>query len=101
MVPKCLTDLLGEIDQMDADAFPPNSEFDEKTDRILGDCPTFERKVFALGQHYHREQHLGEVNLRFSPDPDENDLTSQIARHSQCHDTLMELFWFLIRDLEI
>jgi len=90
-----LLELIGEIEQADAEMFqPPKKHL--PTDKHIGDIEdSFMKKAFALMTFYSRERDQIAAKLRYEPDNKELEIEGHKADAKA--DLLKEFFWFTIR----
>lgn len=95
---KFLNDLLAEVDAFDEGMFPPNqSKMDG--DIVVGECPLWVRKAFALDRYYARECKRHKVEREFeSADESKNhDNGCRYMEMTYKKDLLHEILWAAIR----
>ena len=87
--------LLDEISNADPEMLPPPSK-KESSDRHLGFVTDdYIKRVFSLSCFYRREGQRLQIDLEAAGE--EPKQSPDYNMHKQRHDTLMEIFWFLLR----
>jgi nucleosome binding factor SPN SPT16 subunit len=90
-------DLFGELNLMDEGAYLPNSPI-TKGEEIIGDCPPYTKKIYALMKHYARE--IGQVSLDMNFTATNSDSWNKMAKkYDKCvdiHKMLRLMLWISI-----
>ena len=96
---KFLVELLGEIDLMDCEAFPPNQAV-AANEKPVGTATLYERKVYALSAMYRREHGLLVVEDAFARH-DKNghsDHHPRLERLREMAEVITQLFWLIVQE---
>jgi len=86
--------MLDEIDQMDSSAFPPHTDADEEEAKVIGVCPEYLRKVWALHRFYEREYRRGKTELAFESTDAKRRAAIPLVMNRMKGDILEKLFWY-------
>jgi len=90
-----LTSLLGEVQTMDENAFPPSDREACQHEQVIGEPTPYMKKMWALSIMYQRESERLGVEVKFSPDDVRARAQAEEAQY-KC-DTLREIFWTLVK----
>lgn len=91
--------LLEEVEHFDFTLFPPLNAGKKENEKVIGVCPEYLRKFYALAQMYSRDKDRLTVEGKYTKHDAEmqSELHSQMSELQSKEDLLREILWTALR----
>lgn len=91
--------LFEEVEHFDSSLFPPLSAPVKNGEKVIGECPEYLRKFYALAQMFSREKDRLAVENKYTPKgaPGEAEILRQLYELNTKEDLLREILWAALR----